>query len=213
MLQKKTVTGVIALDYLKTVLGRGGKLSSYIGRLPLIQGEISAFVPLSTTDETLYKFEYGGIYHYEPCAENEYVVPIKNNAKPLVIKEIQSYLMSDEANCCLFEDALSSPSDGWLLHKPLEYVHLDNNDMFYFFDNRRNDYNEIENALTKSTSHVFLCALSSLNQPSRSELSERKEISLDLLEQFASKVVRFFLMAYDYEGYLMWSLSNEEMAS
>jgi hypothetical protein len=90
MLQKKTVTGAIALDYLKMVLGRGGKLSSYIGRLPLSQGEISAFVPLSTPDE---------------------------------------------------------------------------------------------------------------------------EISLALLEQFASKVVRFFVMAYDYEGYLIWSLSNEEMES
>src|ERR1700679_4259824 len=44
ILQKKTVTGVIALDYLKTMLGRGGKLSNYNGRLRLSQGEISAFV-------------------------------------------------------------------------------------------------------------------------------------------------------------------------
>jgi len=132
------------------------------------------------------------------------VIRIKNESKPLVMREIELHLTSSINNCCLFEDSLAIPSDAWVVTSQVKYIHFQNKEMFYFFDNNFRDQEEIDEAFKQSESHVFLSALSSLGSNERAGFSPYKEVTVIQLELFTKNISSFFINAYDHEGYLMW---------
>jgi hypothetical protein len=206
MIEKKNITGTAALNYVKQELSRGGALSACINELLLANGAIYAFVPGGTSESKLYDFENGGLYllDEEFLDERPSSTPILNDARPLLVEIIQQHLTSMGVNCCLFEDQLLSPTDPIVATFSLDYVHLSDGQMFYFFNSHRNNTSTIRKALATSEAHVFLCVLSSLDIDMQNEFLPNREISLGLLEEFAASVSSFFVEAYDHEGYLMW---------
>ena|SRR5215203_3863284 len=60
------------------------------------------------------------------------LVPVQNDARPVVINDILKYLQENKEHCCLFEQANGTPSDPWVKRSGIKYVHLDN-EMYYFF--------------------------------------------------------------------------------
>jgi len=206
MIEQRNITGSSALDYVRQELSRGGVLSDYINKLPLDNGSIYAFVPEGTSENKLYDFEYGALYPFDEglIDERPLSMPIPNDSRPLLVERIQQHLNLSETNCCLFEDPIRSPSDPIVSISAIDYVHLNNSSMFYFFNHSKNDASVIGKALSISEDYVFLCALSSMDVITQNEFLPNKEISLNLLEKFAAGVSSFFVEAYDHEGYLMW---------
>ena len=205
MIIKKNITKPESFAYVRSQLDKGNTLSGCINMLPIEKGELFAFVPDGTSENLLFKFESGGIYSYEDeLNAKQTVIRIKNESKPLVMREIELHLTSSINNCCLFEDSLAIPSDAWVVTSQVKYIHFQNKEMFYFFDNNFRDQEEIDEAFKQSESHVFLSALSSLGSNERAGFSPYKEVTVIQLELFTKNISSFFINAYDHEGYLMW---------
>src|SRR5258708_20763976 len=135
MIEQRDIKKLQSFAYLREQLEIGKTLSSSISKLPLEKGRVFAFVPEGTSEDLLFSFERGGIYSYEEERKRKQsVVQVKSESRPLVIKEILMHLASSVNNCCLFEEALAIPSDPWVTTSGVKYVHLQDNEMFYFFD-------------------------------------------------------------------------------
>jgi hypothetical protein len=205
MIEQINVTGDAALNYVKQELSRGCFLSDCINKLSLGNGDIFAFVPEGTPEKTLYNFEYGVLYPFDETVlmKGPTSMPIQNDARPILVEMIQEYLTQREVNCCLFEDQIRSPEDPITKTSVLEYVQIEGK-MLYFFNFHKNGASTVRKAFVASESHVFLCALSSLDIAVQNEFLLNKEINLSLIEKFAAGVSSFFVNAYDHEGFLMW---------
>src|SRR5258708_13193640 len=153
MIEQRDIKKLQSFAYLREQLEIGKTLSSSLSKLPLEKGRVFAFVPEGTSEDLLFSFESGGIYSYEEERKRkQIVVPIKNESRPLVMKEILTHLSSSSKNCCLFEEALAIPSDPWVAASNIKYVHLQSNEMFYFFDGN-NKEQEINDSFKQSKSH------------------------------------------------------------
>jgi hypothetical protein len=206
MIIKKDITSPEAFTYIRKQLDMGKTLSSCINAISLEIAKVFALVPEATSEKQLFNFDSGGIYPLEKAAIKEgSIVPIRNDSKQLVIKEVLSHLSSNMNNCSLFEDALGNPSDPWLTSSKIEYVHVNKSEIFYFFDNNNKNEGKIEEAFNASEGYVFLCALSSLDLAERSKFVSQREVPSELLKSFATNLSAFFVKAYDGEGYLMWT--------
>jgi hypothetical protein len=116
MVEKKLVTGSEAFLYVREQLGIGGTLSQCINGLSIEEGEIFAFVPNATPYELVYRFNSGGIYAPgKSVLKDRKVIPIQNDARPLVVNEISEYLKGSKENCCLFEDINGDLSYPWVV--------------------------------------------------------------------------------------------------
>src|SRR5579862_5166822 len=165
MIEKKNVTGTEAFDYLRKQLDMGISLSRCINKLSIENGEVYSFVPSGTSDENLYNFEFGGIYPFEKEElRSTQLIPIRKDAMPIVLNEIRKHIVANDENCCIFENPNASPYFPWVKISGIEYVHLRNEEMFYFFDRKDSDMPKLERAFITSEVYIFLCALSSLNK-------------------------------------------------
>jgi hypothetical protein len=207
MIEKKEVTGTRSFEYIRKQLSRGKTLSSFINTLlPIEKANVYSFVPSETSIENLFQFDSGRLYPFnrESLKSANPIIPIRNDSRPLIIEEIQKHINNNSNNCCLFEEPVGVPSDPWVITSGMEYIHLNNIEMFYFFDNNNNDVKKIEKAFIASEDYIFLCALSSLDPTELNDVTSHKEVLLEFLQLFATKITTFFVKAYDGEGYLMW---------
>jgi hypothetical protein len=205
MVEKKVVTGTEAFSYIRKQLDMGISLSHFVNSLPIEGGQVFSFVPEETSSEKLYDFISGGIHPFEneelKSTELDF---LHNEAKRLVLEEIIKHIDENDQNCCIFENPNASPYFPWVKSSGIEYVHIGNEEMFFFFDKKGSDFEKVENAFTTSDVYIFLCALSSLDQTVHSSYDGFKEISVELLDVFVKNVSSLFVKAYDGEGYLMW---------
>ncbi len=211
MVEKRDVSEIDSFKYLRSQLNIGGKaLSNYINMLPIESGKVFSFVPKGTSEKSLYEFEKGGLYFFdkELLKQVPPLVPIQNEARPLLISTVYNYLNSGMENCCIFEEPIALPSDPWVKNSMIKYVHI-NNEMFYFFDNKNKDIKEIDRAFKASEAHYFLCALSSFNTFEHDKFISFKEITIELIKEVVDNLNSFFVRAYDGEGYLMWTKQLE----
>jgi hypothetical protein len=208
MIVKRDITGPKAFAYIRNQLDMGKTLSKCLSMLPVEKGKVFSLAPEGALEEQLFNFDSGGIYPFEE-KNRKSIAPTKNDSKPLVISEILSHLNSNINSCCFFEDALSLPSDPWVTTSKIEYIHLNNREMLYFFDNNNSNEEKVKKAFSVSESHVLLCALGSLDTAERSKVSPCKEVYPELLKLFVANLSAFFVKAYDGEGYLMWTAAKE----
>jgi len=205
MIVKQNITNPKSFLYLRDQLSLGKSLSNTLGMLPIEKGTVFAFVPAGVSEEQLFNFKIGGIYPPDTALGNkEMITPIKNDSRPLVINEILLHLNSNVNNCCLFEDALTIPTDPWVATSQIEYITVSGSEMLYFFDSSFKDEEKIGEVFSISEGYVFLCALSSLAPVDRNKVLAYKDVSSELLKVFMTNLSAFFVRAYDGEGYLMW---------
>jgi hypothetical protein len=206
MIDKKDVTGLAAFKYLRKQLDMGISLSQSVNKLPIEDGEVYSFVPVGTSDEALYNFEFGGIYPFDKDElKSTQLSLVRNDARPVVLNEIQSYIIENEENCCIFEEPNASPDFPWVKASRMEFIHLNNEEMFFFFDKKNSAIEKVKEAFNTSEAYIFLCALSTLNISEHAQFEAFKEITIASLELFVKDIRSFFVRAYDGEGYLMWS--------
>jgi hypothetical protein len=209
MIQKVNVTSPKAFNYLRSLLCFGSSfLSKYILEFPLEQGKVFAFVPEETSNEALFQFESGGLYAANrTLLINSTVVPIQNEGKSFIVNIVREFLKMDTGNCCMFEEPNAKPSDPFIKNSGHGYIHI-KDEIFYFINNGNNSVEEIENILTKSEAHYLLGVLSSLECTFHKNFSPFSEIKPELLRIIVQNIEKFFSIAYDHEGYLMWSLTE-----
>jgi hypothetical protein len=205
MTEEINVTGIEAFSYLRKQLDIGISLSNCINSLSIEDGEVYSFVPAGTSREKIYNFNLGGIYPFQKEElSSSQLNPIRNDSRQIAICKIRKHIEADDKNCCIFENPNASPYFPWVKTLGIEYVHLRNEEMFFFFDKNNDVIEHVENAFIISEAYIFLCALSSLNENDHSNLAAFKEITVDILELFVKNLSSFFVKAYDGEGYLMW---------
>lgn len=210
MIEKRDITGLSAFNYIRKQLDIGRTLSNYINTFPIESGRVYALVPSGTSDEKLYKFDRGGIHPFDKDVfNNKRIMPLRNDSISLMLNEIQNYLSNNETNCCLFEDPVARPSDRWVERSDIDYVSLDNIEMFYFFNGKNNVIDNIKTAILRSDNYIFFCALSKLKINIHDRFANRNEINSELLQLFLEDLSMFFVKAYDGEAYLMWVNSSE----
>jgi hypothetical protein len=205
MIKKIDVTSAKAFDYLQEQLDLSGKtLANQLMAKSLTEGKVFAYVPENTRSELLYRFETGGIYPFDRSLlqNSPALVPIQNDARPVVIDHIVQYLQQSKEHCCLFEDATGAPSDPWVKRSGIKYVHIDD-EMYYFFGSHV-QMATVEEALKTSEGYYFLCVLGSLPAEKQKGFSPFTSLNIEQLKDFSSNVVSFFVRAYDGEGYLEW---------
>jgi hypothetical protein len=205
MIEKLDVTSSKAIEYFKEQLYLAEKLLSYnLHFLSMEEGEIYSFVPHGTKEEVLYDFYGGSLYPLDTNARafNPTLIPVQNEAKPVLIDMISEYLRHNN-NCCVFEEPVATPDDAWVATSDIDYVRVQK-EMFYFFDEENNDKNKLEKALVTSSNYYFLCVLGSLEKEKRALFTPGKEIPTTILEEFAKTPYAVIVKAYDGEGYLIW---------
>jgi hypothetical protein len=210
MITRIDITSSETLAYVQEQLDLSGKtLANQLLSKSLTEGKVFAYVPENTPIELLYRFETGGIYPFDRSLlqNSPALVPVQNDARPVVINDILQYLHENKEHCCLFEEANGTPSDPWVKQSQMKYVHL-NEEMYYFFDKDAQP-EEFEDAFKTSEGYYFLCALSSLPVEKQESFSPFNSLNTDQLKNFASNVVSFFIRAYDGEGYLQWSYRGQ----
>jgi hypothetical protein len=207
MIEKINVTSDDSFKYLREQLNMGGKtLSNYISLLPLENGKIYSFVPEGISEKSLYQFDIGGIYSFdkELFKNSPVLIPIQNDARLLLIKDIYEYLDINDENCCVFEEPNGRPQDKWIKNSKIDYVHIAD-EVFYFFDKKNNSLKQIEDTFKVSEAYYFLCSLGSLSYNIHNKFTPLQEIGVELLKEFVDNLNAFFVKAYDGEGYLMWT--------
>lgn len=206
MIKQVDITSPEAFAYVQEQLDLSGKtLANQLLSKSLLEGKVFTYVPENTPLEFLYRFETGGIYPFDRSLlqKTPALVPVQNDARPVVMEYILKYLHENKERCCLFEEPVGSPSDPWVKNSKMKYVHL-NEEMYYFFDKNAKS-EEFEDAFMTSEGYYFLCVLSSLPIDSQDGFAPFNSLNSNQLKNFASNVVSFFVRAYDGEGYLQWN--------
>lgn len=214
MIVRKDITSSVAASYVIEQLELSGKtLANLLLLLPLSTGKITAYVPEGTPENALFAFSSGGLYPAEDgisLEDGSYLVPIRNDAESVVNDHVLAYLKECGEHCCLFEDAVASPTDGWVQKSNVEYIYLEK-EMYYFF-NGQSDPKRLKGAMRESGAYYFLFALSKLPVDTQTEFQSFKPIDETQLKQFAENVTSLFVQAYDREGYLEWSRSGNSFS-
>jgi hypothetical protein len=206
MIKRIDITSAQTFAYVQEQLELSGKtLANQLLSKSLTEGKVFAYAPENTPSELLYRFETGGIYPFDRSLlqNTPALIPVQNDARPVVINDILQYLRENKQHCCLFEEANAIPSDPWVKQSQMKYVHL-NEEMYYFF-NEDAQPEEFEDAFKTSEGYYFLCALCSLPIDNQDGFSPFNSLDSEQLKNFASNVASFFVRAYDGEGYLQWS--------
>lgn len=207
MIKRTDVTSPETFAYLQEQLDLSGKtLANLLLLMLLTKGRVFAYVPENTPSELLYRFGSGGIYPFDKSLlqNRPALVPIQNDAEPVVINYILQYLQENKEHCCMFEEAVGEPAHPWVKRSKIHYVHL-NEEMYYFFG-YDTEAARLENAFKRSGSYYFLCALSYLHAEKQSAFSPFNSVNGEQLKYFASNVGSFIVRAYDGEGYLQWCI-------
>jgi hypothetical protein len=206
MIKRTEVTGGKAFEYCREQVNLSGKtLANAILNLPIENGKVYSYVPENTPTEILFRFSSGGVYPFDKSLlqSSPALVPVQNDAEPIVINTIIKYLNSNTEHCCLFEEPSGFPSDPWVEKEKIRFIHI-GQEMFYFFNNDANK-EEFEEIFKISQGYYFLCALSSLVQNQQSYFITYREISSENIRSFTDNLSSFFVRAYDGEGFLEWT--------
>jgi hypothetical protein len=206
MIEKIDVTGDGSSAYIRKQLLRGRSLSDGLKNLPIEKGTVYAFVPSGIELDKLYRFENGGIYSSDEELRNRTArfSAVRNDALTPISAEIERLITTEKKQCCLFEEPVLWSTDEELNNNGIEFICVDDKQVFYFFNRNNADLEKLRQAILVSDSYVFTCAVSSLDINLQSTFSSSKEITAELLDEFVRNVFVFFIGAYDGEGYLMW---------
>ncbi len=184
------------IEWVSSCLSRGRSFSRTLLRsVTLSSGSPVACVPEGADGTRLTDFEHGGL------------VPPGQKAAGSADGALASLIMRDllaARRICLLEDGLAKPSDPWLRKAGTEQYFL-GDDVFHFMVSGRADEGKVLKVLRAAKSLPIsvgaICGIS----PQVDLPPADRELTQDLLEAFASAVVKIFVGAYDGEGYVVWN--------
>jgi hypothetical protein len=211
--------GSEAIDYIQKHLKEGKTLSQYLLRSDnLKSGNIITIIPDYVSNEKAKQLEFG--IHRKPPPEthkfytDEYgrttrAVPV-TRITFWSIEKIKEFLAMGGNRCCLFEDAMASPSDPVVKKFKIKML-IFNNEIYHFLTWKDAQAEKIEQAIDESEDVYppLLGVLTSIDAETLDWLSNEnplmQKININILETLIRNTEKIILGAYHMEGYLIWS--------
>src|SRR4051794_2879399 len=108
---KKVQLGSEAIEYIEGAFSEGRSLSKYLLDLPLEKGTVTTWVDSRTDPVALTHFKTGGIITGEA----------RRKASLMLARFVSNYLAQTDTRYGIFEHALATEGDPFLLTKKLNY--------------------------------------------------------------------------------------------
>ncbi len=187
---KEFKLGDKAIDYIKYSLAGGDALSQYLLKLPLEAGQVTTYLPSTTTELQRHKFEVGGIIN-------------SMDAKKKLVSLIYSFLNIDTNRVAIFE-TLAQMGDKHLYASNVQFFTRHQSEVYCFVTSSNCTQEKIITAIKFAKSYPFIGILTSaLNI--ESEIIAGGEIPDSFFEKLIKSVQYILVGAYDDETILLWS--------
>jgi len=157
-------------------------------------GQVAALLPqdvdLKRMPELVSEFRYGGISRI-------------GGTLTCLSKMTQEFLTTDSSHICIIEDTIAQREDGWLAACDAPALFL-GSDVYYFLSSEHHDdLEEIRKIVSALDAQRVTGVMTSLPEGKASP-NGRQEITLEDVDEFASRAQMIVVDAYDGEGYLIW---------
>jgi hypothetical protein len=205
--------GTEAVTYVKECLASGNTLATLLLQSHNIDnGSVVTFLPIGTSDADAKKFKSGGKLptlasesHKEITADDgsKWRMVPKPNTKSELVTIIQDFLRAKQEHICIFEDAVSAPTDPWLLTSGTRVL-IFNNEVYHCLTQDDVAHtNRILSTINRTTTWRFIGALTSVPD-GKTFAFDTRTLTNDDLKAVATKTKIIVIGAYDGEGYLIW---------
>jgi len=187
---KKFKLGSEAIEYIKYSLARGDTLSKYLLELPIIKGQVTTYLPTTTSRLQRLKFETGGVVNSSETEEN-------------LVSLISSYLGKPGKKWAVFE-TLARPGDKSLRLRKAQFFTYNQSEVYNFVTSDNNDPEKITNAIRSAKSYPFVAILTSISDV-EVDIGTDDEITKNFLGKLAKGAEYILIGAYDDEAVLIWN--------
>lgn len=184
-----------AIKYVKYSLAQGSTISQELLSLPIEKGNVTTYLPSTTTKSQRNNFEVGGL-----IKNNE----VHNN----LIYVISDYLSTNTENLAIFE-TLARPGDKWIQASKCHIITYDQSEVYNFIAPNIADYKEIDTAIRHSRSYPFIGILTHANNK-QINLSSSVSITKKQINELVKKTCCILIGAYDDEAVLVWQPIKKE---
>lgn len=217
---KEIEFGDEAIGFIRARLAEGHTLSKYLLSLPLEDGRVAAYVPVTADDVRSARFGSGGLVERDTSLETTFagsdgrvfrIIPVTAQPQRLeteleLANFIMAYLQRPGSRHAVFEHALATPSDPWLRSSTLRYFSY-GSEVYIFLTEADADVATIIDAVRGSRTYLFTGILTMAT--AMPELQSAETVTEDLLQTLALSSEYILVGAYDGEGELIWSRTKE----
>lgn len=197
-----------AITYLRSCLSDGKSLSAHLLRLPLDEGRIVTYLPLTASPDAIKGFSVGGIIPTvrlprEVDSDESEIVQLSRTEVELKLADlISAYLNRSGRRYAIFEHALAEPTDPWLVQTPAKFFTY-RSEVYVCLTSQDISNEAIMSAIRTAATYRFtgiLCTTSSLP-----DLSTGQVVEQDILRVLAESTQHIIVGAYDGESEIVWS--------
>jgi hypothetical protein len=207
-----TRLGTEALLYMKEHLADGRAFSQFLLQTHnLDKGSVITFLPPGTSSEVSIQFTTGGkLPHLSKESEKEItsddgsrwrMVP-KPDTSAQLVGIMQNFLLNDQWNVAVFEDASAAPTDPWLSSAGTRLLTYDDEVFHCLGSVDANEPERILNTIDVARSWRFVAALTCVQRATFAERTQK--LDREELQTLAQEAKIIIVGAYDGEGYLVW---------
>jgi hypothetical protein len=189
---KKVQLGSEAIRYIAGSLSEGRSLSKYLLVLPLEKGNVTTWVDSATDHVALTHFKTGGIIAGEA----------RRKADRMLARFVSSYLAQADTRYGIFEHALASEGDPFLLTKRINYF-VHKSEVYFFVTSKDGTPTKVDEAIKVARTYFFTGLLADL--PDSQNIMNHQEADITLLKSLVDNTNHIIVGAYDGEGNLLWS--------
>jgi hypothetical protein len=199
-MRKIKIDDTSSYKYLREQLDLSERFTTdIIKNLPLENGNIFALIEGDYNPKNLHYLDRPILNNRN---QNSGLIPVENNVIPVLINAIIKYISSDPNNFCIIEEPVAKPNDKHFLTVSIPYKILEE-EIYYIFSSKENDFQKINEAIKLGTGHYFLCILSKARDIEL-ESTDSIKINKDFILKLLFQVEMIIVKAYDGQGYLIW---------
>jgi hypothetical protein len=202
-----------ALDYIRENLTSGYTLAKRVARsVDLTSGKVVTLLPENAKTDSLYDFQLSGKLPQRDSEATSFIsdemqwamVPIPT-ADECLVEYISQFFRSGIERMCVIQNALASPSDGWISRSK---------DRFLFFEHEVYGPITSDEADRKANIQQAIKNHASIGPPTLAVLTkvpnvskfhnQKLNITSEDLNAFAAETEAIIVGAYDGESYVIW---------
>jgi hypothetical protein len=206
---KEIDLGLEGFEYVKECLQSGKTLSGFlIHRIQESQGAVTTFLPSHVTESAAKEFHFGGkaiVLPNDGSVFSKEAVEVKTrfNAVEQLSSVISKFLVKNDQCLCIFEDALASTGDPFLLSTDNRFASYGDEVYYILCNEDAARLDKIVKTIRQANSWLCIGAMASLPANCESILKSGKLSRRDL-EVIAKGTQKIIVGAYDGEGFLIW---------
>jgi hypothetical protein len=204
-----------AITFMRSCLSEGNTLSKHLLRLPLDEGRVVTYLPLTASPDAIKRFAVGGIIpttrlqHEVDAGKYEFVQLSRAEVELKLADLISAYLNQPGSRYAIFEHALAEPTDPWLAQTSAKFFTY-RSEVYIFLTSQDISTKAIVSAIRTAATYRFtgiLCTTSKLP-----DLGTGQVVEQDTLRALAKSTEHIIVGAYDGESEIVWSRPRPNIA-